>query len=62
LTRLRSSLEKYQARFHQSPQAAEEFVSQGESPRDKSIDASDLAAHTAIASVLLNLDEAVSTN
>ena len=62
LERLRSSLEKYQARFHRSPKAAEKLVSHGESPRDKALNVEELAAHTAIASVLLNLDESLSTN
>jgi hypothetical protein len=62
LKRLHSSLDKYQARFRHEPKSAEELVSHGESPRDKSLDVTDLAAHTAIASVLLNLDETVSTN
>jgi hypothetical protein len=62
LKRLLSSLHKYQDHFGQAPKAAEELVSHGESPRDKSLDARELAAHTAIASVLLNLDETVSTN
>jgi len=62
LNKLRASLEKYVARYRQSPQAAEELVAHGESPRNKSLDVVELAAHTAIASVLLNLDEAVSKN
>jgi hypothetical protein len=55
-------LEKYVDRYRQSPAAAEELVAHGEAPRDKSLDVVQLAAHTAIASVLLNLDEAVSKN
>jgi hypothetical protein len=62
LSTLRASLEKYVARFRNSPAAAEELITHGESPRDKSLDVVELAAHTAIASVLLNLDEAVSKN
>jgi hypothetical protein len=62
LSTLRASLEKYVARFRSSRPAAEEFITHGESPRDKSLDIVELAAHTAIASVLLNLDEAVSKN
>jgi hypothetical protein len=62
LSTLRSSLEKHTARFRQSPAAAEQFVSHGESPRDKSLDVVELAAHTAVASVLLNMDETVSKN
>jgi hypothetical protein len=59
---LRSSLEKYTARFRQSPASASDFVSHGESPRNKSLDVVDLAAHTAMASVLLNMDETISKN
>jgi hypothetical protein len=62
LSTLRSSVEKHMARFRQSPAAAEQFVSHGESPRDKSLDVVELAAHTAVASVLLNMDETVSKN
>jgi hypothetical protein len=62
LSSLRTSLEKYTARFRRSASAAEEFVSHGESPRDKSLDVVELAAHTAVASVLLNMDETVSKN
>jgi len=57
---LRSSLQKYLERFRQSPASAELLVSHGESPRNKSLDACDLAAHTAVASILLNMDEAIS--
>jgi hypothetical protein len=49
-------------RYRNSPAAAEELLKHGEAPRDKSLDVVELAAHTAIASVLLNLDEAVSKN
>jgi hypothetical protein len=62
LSTLRASLEKHTGRFRLSPAAAEQFVSHGESPRDKSLDVIDLAAHTAVASVLLNMDETVSKN
>jgi hypothetical protein len=59
---LRASLEKHTDRFRQSSAAAEQFVSHGESPRDKSLDVVELAAHTAIASLLLNMDETLSKN
>jgi hypothetical protein len=62
LGRLGESLEKYLDRYRQSPAAAEELVAHGEAPRDKSLGVVQLAAHTAIASVLLNLDETVSKN
>jgi hypothetical protein len=62
LAALRASLEKYRARFRDSAAAAEQFVSHGESGRDMSLDVVELAAHTAVASVLLNMDEAISKN
>lgn len=60
LAALRVSLQKYTNRFRQSPASAEQFVSQGEAPRNKSLDVVDLAAHAAVASVLLNMDETIS--
>jgi hypothetical protein len=60
LTVLRASLQKYTDRFRQSPAAAEQFVSHGEAARNKSLDVVNLAAHTAIASIILNMDEAIS--
>jgi hypothetical protein len=57
---LRASLKRYQARFRQSPAAAAEYVSHGEAVRSKSIDVVNLAAHTAVASIILNMDETIS--
>jgi hypothetical protein len=57
---LRASLQKYTDRFRQSPAAAEQFVSHGEAARNKSLDVVNLAAHTAVASIILNMDEAIS--
>jgi hypothetical protein len=62
LQSLGSSLQKYLGRYRNSPEAALELVSHGESPRNESLDVAELAAHTAIASVLLNLDETLSKN
>jgi hypothetical protein len=59
---LRASLERNVARFRQSPSAAEDLLSHGESSRDKSLDAVEFAAHMAIAGVLLNMDETLSKN
>ena len=59
---LRGSLQKYSDRFRQSPAAAEQFVSHGEAARNKSLDVVTLAAHTAVASIILNMDEAISKN
>jgi hypothetical protein len=60
LATLRTSLQKFSERFRQSPGSAEQFVSHGEAARNKSIDTVDLAAHTAVASILLNMDESIS--
>jgi hypothetical protein len=60
LAMLRASLQKYLDRFRPSPAAAEQFVNQGEAPRNKSLDVVEVAARTAVASVLLNMDEAIS--
>jgi hypothetical protein len=57
---LRASLQKYTDRFRQSPTSAEQFVSHGEATRNKSLDVVNLAAHTAVASIILNMDEAIS--
>ena len=40
-------------------EAALKFVSQGEKPRNPKLDVSELAAYTAVASLILNLDETV---
>lgn len=46
-------------RFQTDKAAAEKFLASGESRRDASLPVSELAAYTAVASVILNLDEAV---
>jgi hypothetical protein len=50
-------LDEYRARFAADPAAAEQLLAIGESPRDMSLDAAEHAAYTAIANLLLNLDE-----
>src|SRR4051794_10324808 len=60
LSVLRASLQKYTARFRQAPAAAQQFASHGEAARNKSLDVVNLAAHTAVASIILNMDEAIS--
>lgn len=49
-------------RFKNNQQAALELLSAGESERDESLDASEHAAWTTVASVILNLDETVTKN
>jgi hypothetical protein len=56
---LLKGLETHLARYRAEPQAATELLSTGESPRDEQIDPVELAAYTAVAGVILNLDEAV---
>jgi len=51
----RRALAEYQANRN----AARELVSVGESPRDATLNAAELAAYTAVANMMLNLDEVV---
>jgi hypothetical protein len=53
------TLAQFQARYQADPKAAEKFLAQGEAPRDAKLDVAQLAANTSVASLLLNLDEAV---
>jgi hypothetical protein len=59
---LRGSFERKVARFRQTPFDADSLLSHGEATRDVSLDPVELAAYAAIASVLLNTDEAMSKN
>ena len=45
--------------FQTDPEAAEELLSEGESERDESLDAVELASYSSIASLILNLDETI---
>lgn len=56
---LRGELARLRARFARDPQAAIQYLAQGESPRDPALDPVELAAYTGVASLLLNLDETV---
>jgi len=47
------------ADYRQDEKAARKLVSLGEAPRDEKLDVSELAAYTAVAGVILNLDEVV---
>jgi len=53
------TLLQYEQRYHAKPEAAVQFISQGRSARDEKVNASDLAAYAAIASLILNLDETI---
>ena len=56
---LQTALRRFRARYEAKPADAEAYLNQGESPRDPSILAPELAAWTTIASLLLNLDETI---
>ncbi len=56
---LRRNFDHHLSRFRAEPAAAEELLTIGESPRDSKLDAAELAAYTAVANLILNLDEAV---
>ena len=45
--------------YRKNRPAALELISAGESRRDEKLDVSELAAYTAVAGLILNLDEAI---
>ena len=47
------------AKYQQDPAAAKALLSHGDSPRNESLDEPDLAAWTAVMSLILNLDETI---
>ena len=47
------------AEYRKDNKAARKLVSIGEAPRDEALDVSELAAYTAVAGVILNLDEVI---
>ena len=56
---LLDSFEKFNAKYRADPKAAENYLSYGEAKRNASLNSADLAAYTLVASLMLNLDEAV---
>ena len=56
---LHAGLQAHLARYQNQPQAALELLKAGEARVSPPLDPSELAAYTAIASLLLNLDEAI---
>ena len=52
-------LEQQRAHYRTNPDAAEELLSNGEAPRDLTLDTAELAAWTMLSSTILNLDETV---
>ena len=56
---LRGTWERYVTHFRENPQDADELLCFGESLRDPSMNAAELAAMTIIAQTILNLDETI---
>ena len=56
---LKSGFERRRKGFEANPEAAKSLIMQGTSKPDPSLDASELAAYSATASVLLNLDRVI---
>jgi hypothetical protein len=52
-------LHRYLKKFQADPAAAEQFVRHGDFPLDDKVDPRELAAYTAVASIILNLDETI---
>jgi hypothetical protein len=56
---LRDGFEAHLANYRADPQAAANLLAVGEYPRAKQLDVSELAAYSAVAGLILNLDEAI---
>ncbi|MEZ6152539.1 MAG: PSD1 and planctomycete cytochrome C domain-containing protein [Pirellulaceae bacterium] len=56
------ALTEFQLRYALAPEAAQQLISVGESHSPQTLQASELAAHTLLANLVLNLDEAITRN
>ena len=56
---LSAGVERRLAEYQSSGKQADSLIQQGDSPRDESLNPSELAAYTTLASVILNLDEVI---
>jgi hypothetical protein len=56
---LKAGLERRKKEFEQEPERAKALINQGTSKPDSSVDAPELAAYSATASILLNLDRVI---
>ena len=59
LSVLHETLSSYLDDYRRDVEAAKQYLSQGESPRDEELDVSELAAYATLASMILNLDETI---
>ncbi len=53
------SFNSFDAKYRADPKAAEDYLSYGEAERNKNLNTADLAAYATVASLIFNLDEAV---
>jgi hypothetical protein len=56
---LLQTLNDTQRNYSENAKAAEQFVSYGESPRNSKLDVRELAAYTTVASLMMNMDAAI---
>jgi hypothetical protein len=56
---LTAAFARHHAHYQQDRAAAAKLISAGEAPRDKSLDAAEHAAYTAVCNLILNLDEVI---
>ena len=56
---LENALADFRSEYQSDPKAAEKLIATGTTPVPKDLDRMELAAHTALANVLLNLDEVI---
>ena len=56
-TLLTQALSQMQTHYNQDPAAANKLIATGDSPRDPRLNPTELAAHTALMNLILNLDE-----
>ena len=59
---LRGVLVELQTSFRAEPAAAKRLLEVGETPRDESFDAAELAAYASLANAVLGTDEAITRN
>jgi hypothetical protein len=59
LTILQTALARHLDEYREDSEQALALLGEGESPREMTLDAAELAAYAAIGSLLLNLDEVV---
>jgi hypothetical protein len=56
---LLDSFNAFDAKYRADPRTAEDYLSYGEAERNKHLNTADLAAYATVASLIFNLDEAV---